>query len=139
MSSILVIDDDAAVRETIRVLLSAHGHDVVTVADGNAGIEAAKNPCFDLAIIDLFMPGMDGLKVMEAIHQSHPALPLIAMSGFMFGGRCLEMPNFETMASEVGAAAALYKPFRAGDLMRAVSKAIAIPRSSCEAEIRLPR
>ena len=125
MPNILIIDDDKLVREATRTVLATKGYDVVAVEDGKAGIAAAEAGQFDLAIVDLFMPGMDGLKVIETIRRSKPNLPMIAASGFMFGGVCPEMPNFETMAKEVGALSAIYKPFRPGILLQAVEKAIA--------------
>jgi CheY-like chemotaxis protein len=124
MPSILIIDDDKLVRETTRTILAAKGYDVVAVADGHAGIAAAETGTFDLAIVDLFMPGIDGLKVIETIRQSNARLPMIAMSGFMFGGSCPEMPNFNDMAVEAGAFATLYKPFRPDGLFTAVRSAI---------------
>jgi CheY-like chemotaxis protein len=124
MRRILVIDDDKLVREMARILLAAQGYDVVLAAGGAAGIEAARSSQFDVAIVDLFMPDIDGLKVMETIRQSAPNLPMIAASGFMFDGTCPPMPNFETMAAEAGAVTTLYKPFRQGALLQAVEQAL---------------
>jgi CheY-like chemotaxis protein len=124
MPRILIIDDDKLVRETTRIVLSARGYDVVTVDDGKAGIAAAEAGQFDLAIVDLFMPGIDGLKVIETIRQKNPKLPMIVASGFMFGDKCPEMPNFDSMATEAGAHSTLYKPFRPDGLLRAVEQAI---------------
>jgi CheY-like chemotaxis protein len=126
MPKILLIDDDHLVREAMQILLRAKGYDVTVAADGKTGIEAADAACFDLAIVDLFMPDMDGLKVIEAIRQSHPTMPLIAASGFMFKGDCPPMPGFESMAVEAGAFLTLYKPFRPTDVVQAVEQAIAI-------------
>jgi CheY-like chemotaxis protein len=126
MPSILVIDDDRLVREATRTLLSARGYEVAVAEDGQSGIEAAAAGRFDLAIVDLFMPGMDGLKVIEAIRRSNPTMPLIAASGFMFNGSCPQMPGFEAMAIEAGAVATLYKPFRPADVMQAIEQAIQV-------------
>jgi CheY-like chemotaxis protein len=122
MTSILIVDDDEAVRKATKILLDANGFDVVTVADGNAGIEAVKAHRFDLAIIDLFMAGVDGLETTKAIRRCHPSLPIIAASGFMLSGSCPEMPEFETMALEAGATATMYKPFRPKSLLEAIGK-----------------
>ncbi len=124
MPRILIIDDDKLVREATRTILAARGYDVVAAEDGKAGIAAAGAGQFDLAIVDLFMPGINGLKVIETIRRSNPSLPMIAASGFMFGGACPEMPNFDAMATEVGALSTLYKPFRPDGLLQAVEKAI---------------
>jgi CheY-like chemotaxis protein len=124
MPSILIIDDDKLVREATQILLRAKGYDVAIAQDGQAGIKAVRAGQFDLAIVDLFMPDMDGLNVIKAIRESNPMLPMIAASGFMFGDTCPQMPGFEPMAIEAGAVATLYKPFRPNDVLQAVEKAL---------------
>jgi CheY-like chemotaxis protein len=126
MARVLIIDDDRLTREATRILLTSKGYTVVVAENGKNGIEAARTGQFDVAIVDLFMPDMDGLKVIHAIHAINPRLPLIAASGFMFGGSsaCPDMPNFGTMAAEAGAVATLYKPFRPDMLIAAIIKAI---------------
>jgi CheY-like chemotaxis protein len=126
MPNILIIDDDKLVREATQILLRAKGYDVTAAQDGKSGIAAIKAGQFDLAIVDLFMPDMDGLKVMQVIRQSNPTIPMIAASGFMFGGACPSMPGFEAMATEAGAVATLYKPFRPDDVLQAIEKAMAV-------------
>jgi CheY-like chemotaxis protein len=122
--SILIVDDDKLVREATQILLRSKGYDVAIAQDGETGIKAIRAGQFDLAIIDLFMPGMDGLNVIKAIRESNPMLPMIAASGFMFGGTCPQMPGFEPMAIEAGATATLYKPFRPSDVLHAIEKAL---------------
>jgi len=124
MARILVIDDDAAVRSATKIALEVSGFEVVAVADGKSGIGAIQEQKFDVVIVDLFMPGMDGLATTTAIRKICPHMPIITASGFMFGGACPEMPNFQAMAEEAGATAALYKPFRPKELLQAVQKAI---------------
>jgi CheY-like chemotaxis protein len=124
MARILIIDDDAAVRSATKIALEVNGFDVVAVADGKSGIAAISEQQFDVVIVDLFMPGMDGLATTTAIRKINPLMPIITASGFMFGGACPEMPKFQAMAEEAGATAALYKPFRPKELLQAVQKAI---------------
>lgn len=125
MTRVLIIDDDKTVREATRILLVAQGYEATTAEDGRAGIELAREGGFDIAIVDVFMPGMDGLTATQAIHREKPNLPIIAVSGFMFGGPCPTMPHFEAMALEAGATSTLYKPFRPAELKRAIEQAIA--------------
>jgi len=99
MASILIIDDDEAVRRATKIALEANGFDVVAVADGKSGINTIKDRHFDVVIVDLFMPGMDGLETAKAIRKLSPLLPIIAASGFMFAGNCPEMPNFQDNGS----------------------------------------
>jgi len=61
LSRILVIDDDPAVRMTIKLVLERDGHAVELAADGLAGMKAIKAGDIDLLIVDIFMPGMDGI------------------------------------------------------------------------------
>jgi CheY-like chemotaxis protein len=124
MKRILLIDDDEAIREATEMLLTAKGFDVVTAADGAAAVEAVKAGAFDVAIVDLFMPGMDGLETTRAMLKCAPAMPVIAVSGFMLGDRLLEMPNFDSMAAEAGAFVTLYKPFRPDALLHAIETAL---------------
>jgi len=126
MASILIIDDDEAVRRTAQIILEANAFEVVAVADGKTGINAVKERSFDVVIVDLFMPGMNGLETTKAVHEADPRVPIITVSGFMFGGSCPEMPNFEAMAVEAGATSAVYKPFRPKELVQAVQKALGV-------------
>jgi CheY-like chemotaxis protein len=124
MTRILIIDDDKHVREATQTLLAAKGYDVKTAECGNSGIDLASKNTFDLVILDVFMPGMDGLTTARAIHREHPNLPIIAVSGFMFGGQCPTMPYFDDMASEAGAISTLYKPFKPAELLQAIENAL---------------
>ncbi len=126
MPCILIIDDDEAVRAATKILLDANGYDVVAVAEGASGINAAKSRKFDVVIIDLFMPGMDGLDTTKAIRKHDPLVSIITVSGFMFGGSCPEMPNFESMSIEAGATLAVYKPFRPKEFLQVVRNAIVV-------------
>ena len=126
MTAILIIDDDEAVRSATKIVLEANGFEVMTVADGNAGIKAVEQRCFDLVIVDLFMTGMNGLETTKRIRELNPQMPIIAASGFMLGGSCPEMPEFEAMAQEAGATATLYKPFRPKTLLQAIHDAMSV-------------
>jgi CheY-like chemotaxis protein len=125
MRRVLLIDDDKSVGEATKIVLEAEGFDVVVAEDGRAGLCALEAGRFDLAIVDLFMPGMDGLATAKGLHQINPDLPIIAMSGFMFRGTCPPMPHFVSMAQEAGANATLYKPFRPDELLQAIERATA--------------
>lgn len=124
MPDILIIDDDKAVSTTLKIVLGAKGHEVVTADNGKSGIEIARARHFDLAIVDLFMPDIDGIQVMKTLRAILPQMPLIAASGFMMTGARPCMPGFEDMATEAGAAATLYKPFRPEDVFKAVEAAL---------------
>lgn len=124
MARILIVDDDKAVRDATRIALTANGYDVITADSGKSGIELIGENAVDLIILDVFMPGMDGLTAAQTIRREHPNLPIIAVSGFMFGGQCPTMPYFDDMAAESGATSTLYKPFRPRELIQAIEKAL---------------
>jgi CheY-like chemotaxis protein len=131
MTRILLIDDDEAVRRATSIMLEARGFTVVAVEGGQQGVEAIKAGRFDAVIVDLFMPDMDGLATTKAIRALSPATPIIAISGFMFRGRCPSMPDFHPMAAEAGAVAALYKPLRPNELVQAIEDAIRAQPAQC--------
>ncbi len=123
---ILLIDDDKTVREAMQIVLVANGYDVISADSGQSGIDLMRKNSVDLVILDVFMPGMNGLTTAEVIHRERPKLPIIAVSGFMFGGQCPAMPSFDAMAAEAGAIATLYKPFKPPELIRAIEKALMV-------------
>jgi CheY-like chemotaxis protein len=124
MASILIIDDDQAIRATITLLLHAAGHEVVAVSDGRDGIAKCESDRFDLVIVDIFMPGVDGLETIHRVHRQKPNLPIIVMSGLNFRSASPTRPDFLTMATKLGAARALRKPFRPGELREAVDSCL---------------
>lgn|SRR5665213_2373932 len=126
MARVLIIDDDEAVRSATKILLDANGFDVTAVADGQSGIKAIEARHFDLVIVDLFMPGTNGLDTTKAILKNSPLMPVIVVSGFMFGGSSPEMPDFEAMAMEAGAKAIQYKPIRPKVFLQAINDAIGV-------------
>ena len=120
MASILVIDDDRAVLATIRILLERAGHAVEGVDNSRTGLQLLGAQSFDLLIVDIFMPGMDGFETMKLVHQSRPHMPIIVISGQQFSSSSERTPDFLLMATRLGAAASLHKPFRPNELLAAV-------------------
>ena len=119
MARIEVIDDDQAIRTTIKLLLEREGHDVVLAEDGRKGIEQFRTGRFDLLIVDIFMPGMDGLETIRSIHQIRPDIPIIVISGYAFRTALESVPDFLNMAIKFGAVSSLQKPFRPSQLLSA--------------------
>ena len=125
MSRILVVDDDTAVRGAIKTVLERDGHEVVLAGNGRAGVSAVENTAFDVVICDIFMPGMDGIETIHAFHKTNPHMPVIAMSGFMFRDSHGPAPDFLSLATKLGAAYSLRKPFRPQELLKAVRECTA--------------
>jgi len=78
---LLIIDDDHLVRQSIATYLEDSGFEVVQVADGCSGLAAIGNTPPDLVITDLRMPDLDGLQVLQQLHERFPDLPVIVISG----------------------------------------------------------
>lgn len=80
---ILVVDDEAAERITLGEVLHLEGYRVVMAASGEAALEAAKeNEPFDMVILDLRLPGIDGLQVLEQLHTFSPETIVILITGY---------------------------------------------------------
>ena len=81
---LLVVDDEGAVRSVIRQYLRARGYEVTTVASGPEAVAKLQEIRFDLVILDLMMPEMDGLEVLQIIRSTHPTLPALIFTGIGF-------------------------------------------------------
>lgn len=125
MQRILIIDDDTAVRSAIQLILDYEGYAVVAAPDGFAGLDLLRSTSFDLAIVDMFMPGRDGLETIALIRQSAPNLPVIATSG-----AAARLDNSGSgddvlgQASRLGAACIIHKPFRPRELLAAIARCL---------------
>jgi CheY-like chemotaxis protein len=127
MARILVVDDDAMIRVVVKDILERRGHAVVLAECGHDGAEAIEAYAFDIAIVDIFMPGMDGLETIRTFRRSAPRLPIIVMSGYAFRDAGGPAPDFLRMAVDLGAAACVRKPFSPADLLHAVQLCMAPP------------
>jgi DNA-binding response OmpR family regulator len=74
---ILIIDDEASLRQTLARILQRVGFEVTTTASGQEGITLLSQHAFDLVYLDLRMPDMNGLDVLQQIHAKYPDLPVI--------------------------------------------------------------
>lgn len=81
-AQILVVDDSAEVREVLRELLSQHGHTVVTCEDGESGLAELETRRFDLAMVDLALPGISGLEVANRLKGRWPDATVVIMTGY---------------------------------------------------------
>jgi CheY-like chemotaxis protein len=124
VASILVIDDDRAVLSTVKLLLERAAHAVEAVDNSQAGLRLLESQRFDLLVVDIFMPGMDGFETMRLVHQSRPEMPVIVMSGQEFRSASERGPDFLHMATKLGAISSLQKPFRPHELLAAVAKSL---------------
>jgi CheY-like chemotaxis protein len=121
MATILLVDDDALLRETVQQLLERDGHRVSTAADGEEGLRRLAEHPVDLLITDVLMPRKDGADFIMSLRRGGSAMPIIAISG----GRRVLTPEFNLKtASLAGATVQLAKPFGRAQLQAAVQEAL---------------
>ena len=78
---ILVIDDEAAIRDSLRMTLEYEGYEFIGAATGQEGLALAERDTPDLVLLDVKMPGMDGLEVLDRLHTMNETLPVVVISG----------------------------------------------------------
>ena len=126
MPRVLVIDDQAHVRATISLTLQANGFEVVAVDGARAGLRELKKSSFDLVIVDIYMPEMDGVKFIKTLRAVAPNLPVIAISGVFVGASERTVLDMMPLSPELFDLKCLRKPFRSHELLLAVQQALAV-------------
>lgn len=116
--TILVVDDDPQIRNLCRMALEETAYGVREATNGNEALAAIERTTFDLIVLDLAMPDLDGFEFMKAVCAQLPKLKVIVMSGFM-GGTMLPASRL------LGAAATLAKPFSTDLLLSVVHEVLA--------------
>jgi CheY-like chemotaxis protein len=115
---ILVIEDDAIMREALSDWLRAAGYGVRSAADGDAGLAAVKLTVPALVVTDIHMPGIGGAAIISQLKRNHPQVAVIAISGMFNSGHGLDADA----ALALGAARALAKPFKRAEFLFAVAE-----------------
>ena len=106
---VLVADDDAQMVRAVRITLTARGYDVVTASDGKAALDAAISSHPDLVVLDLGMPGLTGIEVIEGL-RGWTQVPILVVSG-----RSESWDKVEAL--DAGADDYVTKPFSADELL----------------------
>ncbi len=117
MGTILIVDDDAQLRTSFEKLLTTEGHTVRTAPTGEGGLELVKSSIPDLVIIDVRLPGMDGLTAFQAIHEIEPKLPVIIMTAYGTTDTAIK-------ATKLGAFDYVLKPFDIPEMLSVIDKAL---------------
>ena len=117
-ASILVVDDEEIMREILESLLLKVGCRVRLARSGEEGVAAARSESFDAAIVDVMMPGIDGLETLDEIRRLDDGLPVIMLTAYGTSGNTRE-------AFKRGAFDFLEKPFRNDDVLGVVRNAVA--------------
>ena len=106
MTNVLLIDDDAILRNTLREMLEKLSCDVTEAEDGVVATEKMEETDFDLVITDIFMPNQDGIETIRNIRRARNDVHIVAISV----GSPNQRVNFLKMAKSIGANFALAKP-----------------------------
>jgi CheY-like chemotaxis protein len=112
---ILVVEDDPSVRGLLQTLLSTEGYDVTTASDGLAGLVKASAQRPSLILLDVMMPDLGGIRVLEELHQD-PALadvPVVVVTG--------KLEAIPALVDELGEESVFAKPFSVSDLLARVA------------------
>ena len=117
MSAILIIDDDDQLRKSFQKLLSEEGYAAESAASGEAGLEIIKGRLPDLVIVDIRLPGMNGLETFAAIHLIEPKLPVIIMTAYGTTETAIE-------ATKMGAFDYILKPFEIPAMLAVINQAL---------------
>ncbi|HEX5137123.1 MAG TPA: response regulator [Planctomycetota bacterium] len=81
MARILVVDDEPGLREFVRITLEQEGHEVEEAKDGHEALAVCERAPVDLALVDLVMPGKDGVKTIEELRQRYPRTGIVVITG----------------------------------------------------------
>lgn len=116
-ASILVVEDEENLHETLKLNLEIEGYEVTSAFDGNAALKAVQNEYFDLIIMDIMLPGIDGITVTEHIRVQQNDVPILILSARNTG-------SDRVLGLKKGADDYLTKPFNLEELLLRVEKLI---------------
>ena len=120
MATILLAEDDKAVREFVTRALQHRGHEIVGVEDGLLALEVLQHRDFDLLVTDIVMPGMDGIALALKLAKDKPNLRILMMSGY--SAERQRAHNLDELIQKV-----LPKPFTLIEICDAVEAALKQP------------
>ena len=118
--SILVVDDEEVVRLSCRRVLTGAGYNVEEAADGMEALKLVREKPYDLLILDIMMPQLDGFTVLQAIREERPEAAFIIITG-------LDQTGIAIRAAEMGVAGYIGKPFDPDELLSKVAHALKAP------------
>ena len=122
MATVMVVDDEERVRTLLAKSLSSQGHSVVTAASASAAIDRLESKAVDLVVLDLVMPGLGGLAVLNAMNESKKTTPVIVLSGVTDVASRVE-------ALDRGAVDVVSKPFSLTELLARVRRNVGLTRT----------
>ncbi len=120
---ILIVEDECEIAEGIQTILEQAGYQASIVFDGNQGLEEIQSGIYDLALLDIMLPGTDGLSVLRTVRSEGISLPVILLTA-----RSQIMDKIEGL--DCGADDYLTKPFDAGELLARIRARLRHPEQT---------
>ena len=117
MASILIVDDSSFMRGKLRAILKKENHTIQEADDGIKGLQLASSQRFDVILLDIIMPGMDGLKILGALRERNSSSPVIVITADI-------QESVRRQCMELGAVDVLNKPPKESDLLKAIARII---------------
>jgi DNA-binding NtrC family response regulator len=118
VARILVVDDEEQVREMLQEMLQSTGHQVLVASNGDAALQMLRESACEVVIADIFMPGKTGLETIKEVHEQHPDVKIVALSG----GGGFERFDVLDMAPDSGATLTMKKPVDLEELVMTIRK-----------------
>jgi len=119
--NVLVIDNEDVICKACHLVLTEQGHSVDYCKTGKTGLLAMKQSRYDLVLLDMKLPDMDGMEILRSLKDEMPPLRVIVMTGYSTLSNAVE-------AMKLGAADYLSKPFTDDELVQAVEKVFEVNR-----------
>ena len=117
LATILVVDDEPIMQEILGDFLREEGYSIDIAGSGEEGVELAQKSSYDCAIVDLMMPGIDGIETMQKLREIDTSLPVIVVTAFASVESAVE-------AMKRGAFEYITKPFKNDEVLVVLQKAI---------------
>lgn len=114
---ILIVDDEEIIIRVLTDYLEDLGHSIISAQDGLAALDLLQQHIFYLVLIDIRMPGMDGISLLEKIKEIQPDLPVVIMTGHA-------SKDTSEQALSMGAAGFLVKPIKIAELDKVLDIAL---------------
>ncbi|MBN1656930.1 MAG: response regulator [Anaerolineae bacterium] len=114
---ILIVDDEPSIRHLLRSVLANEQYEVETAGSTLEALSQLQETSFDIAIVDLLLPGPNGLILAEAIRVLDPGTPIVLITAY-------GSPSFETMASHPAVTHYVHKPFTIERLLDVVQECL---------------
>ncbi len=116
-SKILVVDDEDALRTGLSGELTSKGYNVSTASDGDEAISGLQKETFDLVVLDIKMPRVNGFEVLKFVKEKHPETKVVMLAGFADFGNVIDV-------KKLGAEDFVAKPFDLANLLTTIERVL---------------